>query len=190
MEKASYHAVRRAFAPVLASFRGGAGDALELWISNDTLSTVEGGVVATLEALDGTVEQSWTLPFSAASGGHAVPWRAALPARPDRVLRAVSSSRQFETARHLFVPISALALEPDARPDVAVERLSATKLRVTLGAPTWLAFVHLTSRRADLRFSDNHFDLAAGEHRTVTVTAASAFGPDDLTIRCWNDRKA
>ena len=188
VEKASYHAVRRAFAPVLASFRSGADDALELWISNDTLSPLEGEVVITLETLDGVVEQDWTLPFSAASGGHAVPWSATLPARADRVLRAASASGQFETARYLFVPISALALEHGARPDVEITRLSATTLRVRLTATTWLAFVHLTSRRADLRFSDNHFDMAAGEVRAVTVTGSSPIGPDDLTVRCWNDR--
>lgn len=59
---------------------------------------------------------------------------------------------------------------------------------VTLSADDWLAFVHLTSPRADLRFSDNHFDLAAGEGRTVRVTATSPIGPGDLTVRCWNNR--
>jgi beta-mannosidase len=185
VEKASYHAVRRAFAPVLASFRDGP-EGIELWITNDTLQLVEGEAVVTFEGLDGEVEDRWTVAFSAPSGGHSLGWRQALAPRADRVLRVVSSSGAFEAARHLFVPIAQLALKTGAAPKATFTPISATELRVDLTADVWLVFVHLTTTRPDLRFSDNHFDLAAGEMRSIVVTSATPFGPDDLTVRCWN----
>lgn len=187
VEKASYHAVRRAFAPVLASFRAD-GDGRELWISNDTPTSVGDEVVVTLERLDGTVEQRWIEAVSAPPGGHAIVWRGTVEGGPDRVLRAVSANGRFEAARHYFTPIRDLALTARAEPRTTIRRRSATELDVTLSADDWLAFVHLTSPRADLRFSDNHFDLAAGELRTIRVTGTSPIGPGDLTVRCWNNR--
>lgn len=187
VEKAAWHAVRRAFAPVLASFRE-RPDGIELWVTNDTRQPVEGVAAVTLETLGGEVEERWSVAFSAPPGGHAIPWCAALSVRADRVLRASSPSAVFETARHLFVPIAQLELQAGAAPQAAFTRVSATEIRVDLTAETWLAFVHLTTPRPDLRFSDNHFDLAAGDTRSVTVTSASFFGSEDLTVRCWNNR--
>ena len=187
VEKAAWHAVRRAFAPVLASFREGP-QGIELWISNDTLHPVEGAAIITLETLDGTVEARWSVAFTAAAGGHSVPWRGAPPAGAGRVLRAASPSGAFETARHLFVPIAELALTAGATPRTDFTSISETEVRVDLAADTWLAFVHVTSARPDLRFSDNHFDLAAGETRSITVTSSRPFKPKDLAVRCWNSR--
>lgn len=188
VEKAAYHAVRRAFAPVLASFRQTANGGLELWITNDGPAVVATTVEVTFEDLDGHVEGRWTADVEAAPGAHAVPWRGSLDERADRVLRARSSSAVFEPARHLFVPIARLALKMGEGPGRTVSRLSSTRLQVELTAETYLAFVHLISARPDLRFTDNHFDLAAGDRRTVMVTGDRAIGPGDVTVRCWNDR--
>lgn len=188
-EKASYHAVRRAFAPVLASFRDGPEE-IELWVTNDTLETVAGEAVITLESLDGVVEQSWSVVFAAPPGGHALPWTAALPARSDSLLRVQSSTGVFEAARHLFVPIAELELKAGATPGVTATQVSKTEIRVDLQADVWLAFVHLTTARPDLRFSDNHFDMAAGGTRSVLVTGRTPFVPSDLAVRCWNARTA
>lgn len=188
VEKASFHAVRRAFAPVLASFREADDGQVELWITNDTREAVRGEVVVSLETLDGEVLEQAAVAFDAPSSSHAVPWRGATTDRADVVLRARSTSGAFSAARHLFVPIARLALRSGARPITKIVRLGPTELRVDLGADTWLAFVHITSSRPDLRFSDNHFDLAAGETRSIRVTAPSSIGPGDVTVRCWNNR--
>ncbi|GAA0650004.1 beta-mannosidase [Brevundimonas lenta] len=190
VEKASFHAVRRAFAPVLASFRAAHDGTVELWITNDTLEPVEGEAVVTLEDFDGRIIQRWTAMFSAAGGGHALPWREPLSGSADQVLRVRSPDHAFETARHLFRPIADLALRPDARPRVAITQPSETELRIDLAAGTWLAFVHIISDRPDLRFSDNYFDLAAGEERTVVVTAATPLSAADIAVRCWNETLA
>ncbi|MDQ8028914.1 MAG: glycoside hydrolase family 2 protein [Brevundimonas sp.] len=188
VEKAAYHAVRRAFAPVLASFKA-VGDQVELWVTNDTATPVSGDIVVTLETLSGEARDQWTVSSTAPANGHHIPWRGALPKDDDLVLHARSTEGAFERARLLPVPIRDLKL-PSARPAVEISRLSPMRLKVDLRADAWLAFVHLTSKRADLRFSDNHFDLVAGESRTVLIEATSPIGPHDLTVRCWNDREA
>jgi hypothetical protein len=81
-----------------------------------------------------------------------------------------------------------LPLAQGARPDVDIRQVGPRELAVSLSAKTWLAFVHLVSDRADLRFSDSYFDMAAGERRTITVTGVSDLTISDIAVRCWNDR--
>jgi beta-mannosidase len=188
VEKAAYHAVRRAFAPVLASFRDGPDDVVELWITNDTPSVLRSQAVLSLDRFDGTTDWRESLDFTVPANGHVVVWRAPVPPSLDHVLRVRSPHDAFEPNRRFAAPIRRLALPTDARPSMAVERLGPAALRVRLNASAYLAFVHLVSDRPDLRFDDNHFDLAAGESRTVVVTGSAAFGPTDLTVRCWNAR--
>ena len=184
VEKAAYHSVRRAFAPVLASFRAAPGGQVELWISNDRRSDLSGRVTVSLETLDGAVIESWPVDYQAPSGGHVTPWRAALATSSDQVLRAVSADAAFEAARHFLVPVKDLNLI-DGRPAAQAVRLGPTKLRIGLSASVWLPFVHLSSARPDLRFSDNHFDLAPGEVRWVEVSAAAPVGFVDLGVSWW-----
>ncbi|NQE64443.1 glycoside hydrolase family 2 protein [Caulobacter sp. RHG1] len=184
VEKAAYHAVRRAFAPVLASFKPAPDGAVELWISNDTREPVRGEVTILLEGLDGAAIERWTTAYGAPAGGHATPWRVPLPSAPDRVLRALCGAARFEPARHFFAPIRDLKLS-DGEPRVRVTRLGPNALRVELTSPVCLPFVHLTSARPDLRFSDNHFDLFPGDVRRIEITGAAPFGAIDLDLAWW-----
>ena len=188
VEKASYHAVRRAFAPLLASFKRLEDDGVELWITNDTLRTVQGDPVVSLCHLDGRVVWREVVPFAVLAKTSLPIWRGKIVGGDDLVLKVISPDDAFSPNRHLFAPIARLALLPDARPTVAVERVGDLECRITLSADDYLAFVHLTSARADLRFSDNYFDLAAGDQRIVTVTALSPFDPSDFEARCWTSR--
>lgn len=187
VEKAAYHAVRRAFAPVLASFKETGQGELELWITNDTAASIQGEAQLALESLDGALRERWSVAFSVPPSGHAVAWRGSPAGAADLVLRAWTEAGCFAPARYFFVPIRDLALEADG-PGVVLVRLSDWTIRVDLAAPTYLAFVHLVSSRPDLRYSDNHFDMARGERRSVMVTGSAAIGPHDFEVTCWNTR--
>jgi len=189
VEKASYHAVRRAFAPVLASFRRLDDGGVELWIANDRLEPVSGEAKIALSHLDGRSEWRTDAAFTVAPNTGVPVWRGEVAAADDLVLTVQSADALFLPNRELFVPIARLPLSKGARPEVAVRRIAPCALAVDLSANTWLAFVHLVSDRAGLRFSDNHFDMAAGERRTLTVTADTDLAPSDITVRCWNDRR-
>ncbi|WP_409514441.1 glycoside hydrolase family 2 protein [Brevundimonas sp.] len=188
VEKAAYHAVRRAFAPVLASFKNGPNDEVELWITNDTGAVVCGDAMVSFDRFEGTTEWCETFAFSAPANGHVVAWRGRAPKSSHHVLRVASSDGVFEPNRQFSVPVRHLALASDMRPSVTIERLAPASLSIRLTSSVHLPFVHLVSDRPDLRFSDNHFDLAAGEVRTIAVTGSTPFGPRDVTVRCWNDR--
>lgn len=190
VEKASYHAVRRAFAAVLASFKSLDGDEVELWITNDSLEPIAGQAIVALDRLSGRSVWTQTVTFALPANASQPIWRASTAAADDSVLTVRSPDDRFASNRHLFVPIARLALSPDARPMVSVEQVSDLECRVELAADAYLAFVHLTSARPDLTFSDNYFDLTAGERRLILVRSTTPFGPEDFAAHCWNARRA
>jgi beta-mannosidase len=188
VEKASYHAVARAFAPVLASFKALDNHLVELWITNDTLASVSGDAVVELTHLDGRPAWRQDAPFQVAANTSALVWRGLAPEAVDKVLAVRSLGGEFAPNRRHLAPIARLALKPGARPVMTVTPITASDYRIDLTAEDYLAFVHLTSERPDLRFSDNYFDMATGEQRSLTVRADSAFGAEDFAVRCWNQR--
>lgn len=188
VEKAAFHAIRRAFAPVLASFKALDGDAVELWITNDARSPMAGAAVVELSRLDGEVIWSEAVAFDLPSGASHAIWSGPVPVCNDRVLTVRSPDEAFLPNRKLLAPISQVALDPQARPAVMVRMGADGGLDIDLGAKAYLAFVHVVSDRPDLVFSDNHFDLAAGERRTISVTGAWPVASDEIAVRCWNGR--
>lgn len=187
-EKAAYHAVRRAFSPVLASFRELPDDEIELWITNDAADAADGEAVVALESFAGETVWRTGVAWRAPAGGHAVVWRGRTPQTPDQVLIVRSREALFPTNRRFAAPVKALPLPP-TEPRVIMRRSSPTRIALEITAPVYLAFVHLVSARADLAFSDNFFDLPAGETRAVVITAESALDLTDVDVRCWNTRK-
>jgi beta-mannosidase len=55
-------------------------------------------------------------------------------------------------------------------------------VEVTLQAPSYAYFVHLEAPSVSARFSDNYFDLEAGEERSVTVADDAALDPESLRV--------
>jgi beta-mannosidase len=188
VEKAGYHAVRRAFAPVLASFKELADGAVELWITNDAQRAATDRAVIALTSLDGQPVWNEEIAFDIAADTSRPVWSGHVAASDDQVLTVRSADGVFASNRLLTVPIMDLKLDPTARPVMTVLSTADGTLDVEIDASAYLAFVHLVSDRADLEFSDNHFDLSAGERRTLRVTGTSPVGPDDIALRCWNDR--
>lgn len=189
VQKAGWHAVRRAFAPVLASFRTEDDGSAELWITNDTLGAINANIQLSLETLGGRVLWRRALEVAVAGASHAVAWRGDGPRGTDQVLRVWSTSGAFGSNRLLPGPIAHMAL-PAGAPSVTITRIAPAELKVDLAAAAYLPFVHLVSARPDLRFSDNYFDLTAGERHTVMVTAAAPVGACDIAARSWTARSA
>jgi len=187
VEKAAYFAVRRAFAPLLASFEVRDGEAV-LWITNDLPEARDGEVIVAMEDLAGHTLWSETLTYDVGPQAHVQPWRGPRPQDPGHVLRVRSPTDALAENRLFGAPISRMRLDADARPRIQVEQVSDVELRVTIQADAYLPFVHLLSTRADLRFSDNYFDLATGQTRVVRIDASAPLSPEAVTVRCWNTR--
>ncbi len=182
VEKAGYHAVRRAFAPILASFRSIENGGVELWITNDRPQPLTTEFTVSLETFTGEILRRETLSASIPAFAHAIPWRGESPTGTDQVLRIFSPD--FAPNRLFAAAFAQLAI-PNKEPALAIAQPSPDTLNITIETPTYLPFTHFASDRTDLTFTDNYFDLAAGERRTIVVTAKDVLKPQDVTARWW-----
>ena len=183
--KAAWWALRRAYAPVLASFRDDDG-AIELWVTNDTRGDVKdaarvrlanfGGATVTEEAID--------VHVGAGESRRVRRWEpGTLEAGPDRYLRVEARAGAFAPNRWFFAAIKDLAREP-----ATVEHDATTgpdgELQVRVRADRYAYFVHLGLVDEHAEASDDYFELEAGEERTVTVAhPARALQPSDVALR-------
>ena len=182
--KAAYFYVRRAFAPVMASFKV-AGDAIEAWVVNDTLHLVEGDLRLGLQSFDGATPWTSTLPFRVEANSSRRVWRsdaAAVHGDAAHFLFVRSGSALFPPNRHFFAPIHALQRPLPQAPGMQVLRWSDNEVVVRLAATSWLHFVHLSTPHEDTVFSDNFFDLAPGEVREVLVSRPLAITPECVSV--------
>ena len=185
--KASYYYLRRAYAPVLASFKPSAEGGLELWMTNDTLADLRDTAVVHLATFDGHVVWDGTREFHVPAGAsRAVAcWPPGeLAGGPDRYVRVGSSNGLFAPNRYFFAAIKDLVRQPGA-PRMDVKAAGPREARVTLRAPAdhYVYFAHLTSPSESTHVSDNYFDLEPGESREVRVTdSAHELAPDRLGL--------
>jgi beta-mannosidase len=175
--KASYYTVRRAFNPVLVSFREEPGGRLSLWLTNDKLATVEGELVYGLKTLQGqdiiAAQRAVTLPADSSfevaecrlpdnAAAEGCVWWAQLTA--DGVV--LSENRFFP------IPLEGLAL--DAPPiEQRLEPLGGGKYRLIFKAPAYAWMVRL-SPPSEVRVDDDFFDLLPGQEKAVTVEGPAA----------------
>lgn len=186
-EKAGYHFVRRAFAPLLASFKVLDDGAVELWLTNDAVETFAGQAVVSLVDMTGGQVWSETIDVRADALSSAPVWTAPadrIAPAPNMALLVRSPSDAFPANRQFFAPIKSLERPVGAAPEVLIEQLESGKLAVRLRAPAFLFFVHVLAPSGTARFSDNHFDMAAGEERTIIVHDPSgALTAADIQVR-------
>jgi beta-mannosidase len=172
--KAGYWYVKRAYAPVLASFETLPDGSVELRVTNDTLTELKDEATIRLGAFSGETVWEEEVPVLVhANASRAVArWEAGrLPGGPDRYLSVRSAVGLFPKNRHFFAAIKDLKREP-AEPEANIEQAGEHELRVSLRAPgtAYAYFVHLLVSDEATQFSDNYFDLEPGERRTVVVT--------------------
>jgi beta-mannosidase len=184
--KAGYYYVRRAYAPVLASFKALEDGAVELWVTNDTLAEVSDTAVVRGGDFAGGTTWEEAVDVQIAANTSQPLWRGE-PSRvasgPDRYLSVRSIGGVFPANRHFFVPIKDLE-RPIGEPEVRIEAVSEHELRVQLHAPAYLFYVHLIVPHERTFFSDNYFDLEGGEQVIVIVTNPHIrLKPEDVSIR-------
>jgi beta-mannosidase len=176
--KAGYYAVRRAFAPVLGSFK----DGNELWVTNDTGEAVEDVARVRLGTFAGGVLSDEEVAFSVAAHSSRCVHRFETDGAADRYLAVRSDA--FPGNRHFFAPVKDLEREP-ARLDHVFEAVAGERaLHVRLRADAYAYFVHLAHPDERVRFSDNYLELEPGEERRVVLTHPEAAPrPQDVSVR-------
>ncbi|HEX2742648.1 MAG TPA: glycoside hydrolase family 2 protein, partial [Rubrobacter sp.] len=169
--KAGYYYARRAYSPILASFKTLPDGSIELWLTNDTLSNVEDDVTVRLATFEGETiwEESFVAHVPSNASRSVARWSADhTPGAPDRYLSVRSARDHFSANRHFFAAIKDLRRTP-VEPDMDITPIGEHELEVRLTTSAYAYFVHLEVPDAATRFSDNYLDLEPGEERTISV---------------------
>jgi len=201
--KAGYFYARRAYAPVMASFKAEADGSASLWLVNDTLAAVTDTIVWGHGTFDGQKlreeELEITVPANSAGLSLRIPASTLSGDDPARRYLYVRSARGlFPDNRHFFVDIKHLKRPPaNLRVEKAVTLRQAQgrllRLRsgqagdgveVRVASDVYAYFVKLTVPIEGTRFSDNYFDLFPGRVKVVQVWNARGqrLAPDDVVV--------
>lgn len=173
--KAGYFYTRRAYAPVLASFKERDDGGVELWICNDTLNevtetlTIRSGTFA-----NGTIWED-SCQIRAEANSSQVVWHCnagKIMAGPDSYLSVHATNSLFPANRYFFSPIKELQRTP-APPEITITPDGEHELQVHLRAVSYTYFLHLMVPDERTHFTDNYFDLEAGESRMIIVSNRS-----------------
>ncbi|GAC1645832.1 MAG: glycoside hydrolase family 2 TIM barrel-domain containing protein [Ktedonobacteraceae bacterium] len=182
--KAGYFYVKRAYAPVLASFKQRENQGVELWLTNDTLSEIVD--IITIKLGSFTTGTQWEVPHPIkvpANSSQLIWQKEVLQSSASHYLTVSSDNKIFPANRHFFVPIKDLQrISPHVK--VTITQQGAHELHVSLHASAYAYFLHFTLANEHTHFSDNYFDLEAGEDRVIVVTnTMTPLTPDMLSIK-------
>ncbi len=184
-EKAGYHYMRRAFAPVLASFKALADGTVEVWITNDTLTLFSDTITIRHATFDGQLvwQNKITVQVPANSS---IKIRTIAPNELQRdaghYLAVASAGNHFPKNRHFFVMNKDLNRKPP-RLTIEHQKLDDNSTRITLTADRYACFVHFDVADESLTISDNYFDMEAGDIKEVTIEHAAGVDPTLIQIR-------
>lgn len=184
--KAAYYYTRRAYAPVLASFKQLDDGDVELWIINDTPRAVKDDAIIELgDFHDGTI-WSEVCTFAIPANSSQPIWRGEairLNAGATRFLHVQTRDHSCVDNRLFFSQIKDLDRKAGVLPAAKIEASSPHELHIQLTAPCYLYFVHVLVPHEDTRFSDNYFDMRQGETCTIIVRNDTVtIAPEDLQI--------
>lgn len=183
--KAAYYYVRRAYAPVMASFKQTPAG-IELWIANDSLAPVNGDAQLAIDSFDGSERRQYSVQYAVPANASTCVWRLAddTSCGPSHVLSVRATRGQFPANQHFFVPIKDLVRAEPRPPHVTISQTAPGKVVITLAAADYLYFAHVLCDDERVRFDDNYLSLRAGETRVITASHPGAeLDAASLTIR-------
>ena len=169
--KAGYYYTKRVYAPILASFKALDDSSVELWITNDTLQKVEDTIMIQLGTFDKGKTWEEKLKVQVPANSSQVVWRGSgkqIVAQPDHYLTVRSKGKYFPVNRHFFVAVKNLKRKV-VPPKVKITANGKHELLIHLNAPAYVYYINLTVSDENTHFSDNYFDLIAGENCIVVA---------------------
>ena len=189
--KAGYHYVRRVYAPLLASFKPLDDGSVELWITSDRAGHVSGELTVALldmrEGEGGATLWSETVHYAVPDNGSQPVWSGAaerIGADPSRVLIVRAKDDAFPANRLFFAAIKDLVRDKAAQPQAEFRQVSPNEVEVMITAPAYLYFVQMLLASESAIVSDNYFDMAAGERRTIRIVdPARPLRAEDIVVR-------
>ena len=190
--KASYFYVRRAYAPVMASFKTTGDGAVELWIVNDTLNSIDTEVEIGLKTFGGGTVWSESIAASVEENGVEIVWRAQgkrLAADRRHVLTVHARDNVYPANRHFFVPIKDLDRPSPACPRNQGRARGAHEIAVHLSTSDYLCFLFISlSPTNGLDSAITIFSIfwwTARRRRSSSGNEAVALSRDDVAVVRW-----
>ena len=186
--KASWFYVARAYAPVLASFKKLENGDVELWVTNDTLNTVQFDAALVMMHLNGNPIWKEQVLITVPANASIVVWNGnaqRISAAPDRVL--IVQPKNFTGNHLLFAPFKDLTPSTTG-PNLHAQALENGSLEITLKGTGYHPFVQLRVQDPNARFSDNYFDLFSGETKTIRVSAQQPLTSGELHVHTFCPR--
>lgn len=184
--KALHYAAKRFFAPVLVSACE-EGTKVSLHVSNETMSAVSGKLIWKLRDSASTVcEQSERdVTVDALSSKQCIDLDFSSKLNTKEKLRNVyleyefiTDGKQMSGGTVLFVKTKHFNL---LNPQITVTAdETSDAFLLLLQSKAFAKFVALDFSDTDVLFSDNYFDLSAGEEKTVTIEKSNA--PNEITL--------
>ncbi len=162
--KAGYYYARRAYEPVLPSFKALPGGAAELWLTNELWEEIEDTFTVRLATFEGKTiwQEEHTATVAANSSQMICHWDPmTLATGPDRYLSVHTKKVATWWNRHFFTPIKDLE-RTAPKLAIKIEQRDAHTLAVQITAPLYAFFVHLVVPHEATWFSNNYFDLEPG----------------------------
>jgi beta-mannosidase len=184
--KAGYYYAKRAFAPILASFRRAADGRLELWVANSTADYQDVRATVQIGTFTGETLLEREVVVSAPPATGTLAWTSPGPvAGMDRYAWVSTPDGLFPDNRAFFVPVKRL---PVGTAELTVETAAAGDgaATVDITARGYAYFAHVLSPAPGVRFSDNYLDLRDGQSVRIRVDGLpDGFDPADLRVATY-----
>jgi len=186
--KAGWYAMKRAFAPVVASIDD-AGDRYRVWVCNDRLAPVAGRFSLSVAPWRGAprVVRS-RLPFqveaNTSSWVHEIP-KVELAAGDAAVIVSDVETADGTRARAWFFEGLPHQMQPPAT-TLSLRVLPHSQTEGTLEVSS-IHYARVVTIDTEADLEDNYFELLPGETRVLRWTArVTAENPPEFAVRCWN----
>lgn len=173
--KAAYWYARRFFAPVMVSFKP-AGKFVEVWVTNDTLKTLEAELELSVLTFSGEISFMRHEPVLISANRSvrlAAPVFAEfLPINPRQQYvraRLKADGRIIAENRYFFSRYKHLEL-PSPHLNCRVEKIAGTDWRVNIKTDFFIKNLALPMPPSGTALSDNYFDLDANGEMTIVIT--------------------
>ena len=184
--KASYYTIRRAYEPVIASFKSLADGTVELWITNDSLQAIIDTAIVYLHTFNGEQIRTENIPYQIAANHSQVIVRwDNLDAQADRVLWVRSAGGKFANNRHFFAMMKDFIHKPQPIRH-SITEVSPHELKIELTCSGFAYFVHVDIPYLGTSYSDNYFDIYPNEVKILVVSnPANELSAADVRITYW-----
>lgn len=184
MPKASYYALKRVYAPVLASFTE-SGSGLELWVTNSSPHDLTCTATVRITDRRGDERLSVTVDIDVRTGGSKRVWAQSEPLRTGEMVWVSSGGDDFPRNRYFAGEVQDLP-RSDSPVRVSLASAGDSHAVATVTADTFAYQVRLLGPWSGMRASDGYFDLVAGESVDVTLTGLPVgFDPALISARAY-----